>query len=451
MKSYLFWICAAAIFLCGLCAAPSMRAADLNLLPQPRAVKQTGGAAFVVTRRTRIIVSSALGGKDFQGAQMLATEIERWTGWQPKITVARTMPGGSGIIYIGSVADDSKLRSALEKQGLAIDKNFDEQGYAIAATRQEILIGGASAQGTFYGVQTLRQLLRPANMDATNGAEENKNADQYRKENGKDSGKRQRGIDLSYGRDSRLARDEVARRQHGYQPRAHPDAEIHGEADSRPCGVQVEHVRAVHGGRVHRPRESDFRAARCVDDRRNHSAGRLRAEILRDDYTGARNLWPSSQRVAVRHLQPARRNSARLGADAHAAGIIRPARENDRGDGAHFQRPVFSYWRGRDIRVGPRTNETTDRREGPGPGLSGPHRQARRNAEAVSQADDVLGGHCRKIPAIASHAAERFNRGDLDIWQRGLVRRAARSVSQCWFADFCFAGNQQLAAFVSRI
>src|SRR5487761_202627 len=185
MKSYLFWICAAAIFLCGLCAAPSMRAADLNLLPQPRAVKQTGGAAFVVTRRTRIIVSSALGGKDFQGAQMLATEIERWTGWQPKIAVARTMPGGAGIIYIGSVADDSRLRSALEKQGLAIDKNFDEQGYAIAATRQEILIGGASAQGTFYGVQTLRQLLRPANMDATSSTEAANNSDADKKGNRK--------------------------------------------------------------------------------------------------------------------------------------------------------------------------------------------------------------------------------------------------------------------------
>jgi len=185
MKSYLSGISAAAIFLCGLCAAPGARAADLNLLPRPREVKQTGGAAFVVTRRTRIIVSSAFGGKDFQGAQMLATEIERWTGWQPKITVARTMPGGSGVIYIGSAADDSKLRSALEKQGLAIDKSFDEQGYAISATRQQILVGGASAQGAFYGVQTLRQLLRPANMDATNGAEAANNDGMGGKGNGK--------------------------------------------------------------------------------------------------------------------------------------------------------------------------------------------------------------------------------------------------------------------------
>lgn len=173
MKSHLSWICAAEIFLCGLCAAPGARAADLHLIPQPREVKQTGGAAFAVTRRTRIVVSSALGGRDFQGAQMLEDEIERWTGWEPKITVSRTMPGGSNIIYIGSVAGDTKLRGALEKQGLAMPQGFDAQGYAISAQRQRILIGGASAQGAFYGAQTLRQLLRP-----TGGGENSSSAAQ---------------------------------------------------------------------------------------------------------------------------------------------------------------------------------------------------------------------------------------------------------------------------------
>ena len=141
---------------------------ELQLLPRPREVKQNAGAAFKVTRRTRIVVSSALGGRDFEGAQMLEDEIERWTGWEPRISVARTMPGGTDIIYIGDATKDSKLRDALEKQGLSMAKGFDEQGYEISADAHRVLVGGASAEGAFYGVQTLRQLLRPANASSIN-------------------------------------------------------------------------------------------------------------------------------------------------------------------------------------------------------------------------------------------------------------------------------------------
>ncbi|HEV2617879.1 MAG TPA: family 20 glycosylhydrolase [Candidatus Acidoferrales bacterium] len=140
--------------------------AELNLLPRPREVKEVGGATFLVTRRTRIVVSGALGGRNFEGAQMLADEIAQWIGAQPKISAEREMPGSSDMIYIGDATKDGKLRDALEKQGLSMGKGFDEQGYAISADKRRILVGGASAEGAFNGVQTLRQLLRPANVSS---------------------------------------------------------------------------------------------------------------------------------------------------------------------------------------------------------------------------------------------------------------------------------------------
>jgi hexosaminidase len=148
--------------------AAKANGADLHLLPQPREIKQNGGEAFVVTTRTRMVVSSALGGRDFEGAQMLEDEIEQGTGWKLKISNAREMPGGSDVIYIGDATKDSKLRAALEKQGLQMALGFDEQGYAISAEQHRILVGGASAEGAFNGVQTLRQLLRPANVSSEN-------------------------------------------------------------------------------------------------------------------------------------------------------------------------------------------------------------------------------------------------------------------------------------------
>ncbi|HEU5411550.1 MAG TPA: family 20 glycosylhydrolase [Candidatus Acidoferrales bacterium] len=136
-------------------------AAQLNLVPQPREVKLNSGEPFRLTRKTKIIVAKKFG-RDFAGAQMLADEIARWTGSKLKIDDAERMPGGSDFIYIGDAMDDARLRDALGTSGLAMQSGFDPQGYAILAERQRILVAGASEQGAFYGVQTLRQLLRPA-------------------------------------------------------------------------------------------------------------------------------------------------------------------------------------------------------------------------------------------------------------------------------------------------
>ncbi|HEV2287568.1 MAG TPA: beta-N-acetylhexosaminidase [Candidatus Acidoferrales bacterium] len=173
MKLRNAWICSVAI-LAGAICAQSARAADLKLIPQPREVKEMGGAAFTVTRHTRVVVERSMGGANSQGAQMLAEEITRWTGWKPRITDAKEMPGGSDFIYIGDAMEDAKLRNALRTSGLAMHKEFDTQGYAISADSHRILVAGASEQGAFYGVQTLRQLLHPAAADGKR-AEENLN------------------------------------------------------------------------------------------------------------------------------------------------------------------------------------------------------------------------------------------------------------------------------------
>ncbi|HEV2491012.1 MAG TPA: family 20 glycosylhydrolase [Candidatus Acidoferrales bacterium] len=143
---------------------------ELNLIPQVRELKETNGGGFRITQRTKIVVSRGFGGVNFEGAEMLAEEIEGWTGWKLKVSDANGMPGGSDFIYVGSVTDDTRLRGALEAQGLKMPQGFDGQGYAIAADSHRILVGGASEQGAFYGVQTLRQLLRPGkNASAPNG------------------------------------------------------------------------------------------------------------------------------------------------------------------------------------------------------------------------------------------------------------------------------------------
>ena len=141
-------------------SAASGPAAELELIPQPREVRETAGAAFRVTRHTRIVVEKDFR-RDFGGAQALQDEIARWTGWKLRIEFADHLPGGSDFIYLGNATNDRRLREALEASGLAMQQGFSPQGYAILAERRRIVVGGASEQGAFYGAQTLRQLLRP--------------------------------------------------------------------------------------------------------------------------------------------------------------------------------------------------------------------------------------------------------------------------------------------------
>jgi hypothetical protein len=146
-------------------SAMSGPAAELELIPQPREVRQTGGAAFRVTRHTRIVVENDFR-RDPEGAQALQDEIARWTGWKLRIEFADHLPGGSDFIYIGDATKDRRLSEALGTSGLTMQQGFSPQGYAILAARRSILVGGASEQGAFYGAQTLRQLLRPLGEEA---------------------------------------------------------------------------------------------------------------------------------------------------------------------------------------------------------------------------------------------------------------------------------------------
>src|SRR5208282_1158492 len=91
-------------------------------------------------------------------------------GMKLSINTVIAAPKTTGHISLGRLTDNG-LRSYLESQGVkAGDEtgNHDlekpdlaKQGYVIRATGSGVLVAGRTAQGLFYGVQTLRQLLRP--------------------------------------------------------------------------------------------------------------------------------------------------------------------------------------------------------------------------------------------------------------------------------------------------
>jgi hexosaminidase len=137
-------------------------AVGLKLLPAPKEVR-LGNGAFTVTRSTRIIMDSDRAAEDRTAAEMLREEIQQQGG--PKITLEAAHPKyGAAEIVLGRLSNGA-LRDELAAKGLRAGKDFSDQGYLIYADKSRVLVAGATGQGLFYGVQTLRQLLRPQGKD----------------------------------------------------------------------------------------------------------------------------------------------------------------------------------------------------------------------------------------------------------------------------------------------
>ena len=136
-------------------------AQELRLIPEPKEIEKREGA-FTLSPKTRIVINSAHAEEDRVGAEMLAEEIEAATGWRLRIRAARRMPKSSRTIYLTRAGDDRRLNEALEAKGLRFDDKFDEEGYALYAEKERIVIAAPSGKGVFYGAQTLRQLLTRA-------------------------------------------------------------------------------------------------------------------------------------------------------------------------------------------------------------------------------------------------------------------------------------------------
>jgi hypothetical protein len=138
-------------------ASPLAFAQDLKLTPEPRQAQRREGV-FNITPKTRIVINSAHAEEDRMAARTLAEEILSATGHEIKIKTARSAPR-SNAIYIARVGDDKRLAPTLDALGLSIDDKFDEEGYAIDASKGRVIIAARTGRGVFYGAQTLRQLI----------------------------------------------------------------------------------------------------------------------------------------------------------------------------------------------------------------------------------------------------------------------------------------------------
>src|SRR5580698_504488 len=163
-RSWIFIACIA----CPVSASQaqvSAAANTLKVLPAPKEVHMSEGR-LAIKSTTTILISNK---EDRLAAEMLQKEIHDRTGMRLAIESVTAAPRTSGHISLGRLTDRG-LRSYLESLGINAGDELGEQGYLIHVTDSGVLVAGRSAQGLFYGVQTLRQLLREEAGASANAA-----------------------------------------------------------------------------------------------------------------------------------------------------------------------------------------------------------------------------------------------------------------------------------------
>ena len=151
------WVLACAPFLLGL-DSPSDK--GLKLEPQPKEVQLRDGG-FQVGPRTKIFVQLGHQAEDRIAAETLAEEVQSQSGLKLNIFGMKAEGKAEGGAIVLARLQDDRVRDFLAQNGLKADSVVGPEGYLLFSDKSHLIVAANTGQGLFYGVQTLRQLLRP--------------------------------------------------------------------------------------------------------------------------------------------------------------------------------------------------------------------------------------------------------------------------------------------------
>jgi hexosaminidase len=155
------------VLLCGavFCAAAaeptSNDSGTPNLLPEPKEVTLHDGG-FRLRANTRILVQLGHQEEDRIAAETLAEQVADQSGLKLDIVGTKVSSKAEGGVIMLVRLQDARVRRFLARKGLTADASVGEQGYLLFSDHSHLIVAANTGQGLFSGVQTLRQLLRPA-------------------------------------------------------------------------------------------------------------------------------------------------------------------------------------------------------------------------------------------------------------------------------------------------
>ena len=133
---------------------PATAGSPIQIIPAPKSVERAGGD-FRLARGARVVLADAKSEDDRFAARDFADDLRETAGVALKVGAG----GGRRQILVGPLSH-KRVRAAVERAGVAVPADLGEEGYVLAVTSDLVVVAGRSAAGTFYGLQTLKQLVR---------------------------------------------------------------------------------------------------------------------------------------------------------------------------------------------------------------------------------------------------------------------------------------------------
>jgi len=161
MNTRHLWVVPVLFCASALAALDSDARPQLKLVPAPKEVQLRDGG-FQVGPRTRILVQLGHQSEDRIAAETLAEEVADQSGLKLDILGMKAAGKAEDGAIVLARLQDSRVRRFLARNGLKADELVGEDGYLLFSDKSHLIVAANTGQGLFYGVQTLRQLLRPA-------------------------------------------------------------------------------------------------------------------------------------------------------------------------------------------------------------------------------------------------------------------------------------------------
>ncbi|MBC7929816.1 MAG: beta-N-acetylhexosaminidase, partial [Rubrivivax sp.] len=142
-------------------AATHASPVDVHVIPRPSGISATD-ERFQLDRRTRIVLADRRSEDDRFAAQDFIEDVRETAG----AGLSFGSGGDKGRILVGLLGD-ARVKAALARSRLTVfPEAMTDEGYMLSVTAGEVVVGGKTAAGTFYGLQTLKQLVRGEAMGA---------------------------------------------------------------------------------------------------------------------------------------------------------------------------------------------------------------------------------------------------------------------------------------------
>jgi hexosaminidase len=132
----------------------------VSVIPQPRELTSTR-ESFHLDRAAHITLADPRSSEDQFAAADFIDDVKQTAG----VSIKTDRRHGRGTILIGLLTLPS-IQSALKSAAVAVPANLDEEGYVLIAGTNGVVVAGRTPAGVFYGLQTLKQLVRGDSSNA---------------------------------------------------------------------------------------------------------------------------------------------------------------------------------------------------------------------------------------------------------------------------------------------